>query len=107
MIAATIEVAASRIPVVADIITNTTAEVVRRGHLVKPLGVAALQVTPPHYFFRPDVDALLYPSYQLGARGAIGAILTAAPGPSVKVWNAVKKPDGDTARDLHERLMPV
>ena len=53
------------------------------------------------------VDALLYPSYQLGARGAIAAILTAAPGPSVRLWNAVKAGDWDTARDLHERLMPV
>ena len=53
------------------------------------------------------VDALLYPTYQLGARGAIAAILTAAPGPSVKLWNAVKAQDWDTARDLHERLMPL
>jgi 4-hydroxy-tetrahydrodipicolinate synthase len=53
------------------------------------------------------VDALLYPSYQLGARGAIAAILTAAPSPSVKLWNAVEAQDWDTARDLHERLMPV
>jgi 4-hydroxy-tetrahydrodipicolinate synthase len=179
--AATIEVAAGRIPVVAGIIANTTAEVARRGHLVKPLGIAVLHVTPPHYLLCPDddamvehfrgihaecgvpilicncvpwcyhspdlllhimeevpgvagvkqsagdmklfadlvrrakpenlifssVDALLYPSYQLGGRGAIAAILTAAPGPSVKVWNAAKKQDGDTARDLHERLMPV
>ena len=145
------------------------------------LGVAALQVTPPHYLFRPDddamvrhfrdiheacgvpiliynvvpwcylspdqllrimdevpgvlgvkqsagdmklfadlmrrakpenlifsaVDALLYPSYQLGARGAIAAILTAAPGPSVRLWNAVKAQDWSTALDLHERLMPL
>jgi 4-hydroxy-tetrahydrodipicolinate synthase len=181
LMAATVEAAAGRIPVVAGIIANTTAEVARRGHLVKDLGVVALQVTPPHYLFRPDedamvahfreihaecgvpiliynvvpwcylspdlllrimdevpgvagvkqsagdmklfadlvrrakprnlifsaVDALLYPSYQLGARGAIAAILTAAPGPSVKVWNAVSDQDWETARDLHERLMPV
>ena len=53
------------------------------------------------------VDALLYPSYQLGAPGAIAAILTAAPGPSVRLWNAVIEHDRDTARDLHERLMPL
>jgi 4-hydroxy-tetrahydrodipicolinate synthase len=53
------------------------------------------------------VDALLYPTYQLGARGAIAAILTAAPGPSVKLWDAVKAQQWDTARDLHERLMPL
>lgn len=181
LIAATVEAAAGRVPVVAGIIANTTAEVARRGQMVKELGVVALQVTPPHYLFRPDddamvahfrdihaacgvpiliynvvpwcylspdlllrimnevpgvagvkqsagdmklfadlvrranpdnlifsaVDALLYPSYQLGARGAIAAILTAAPGPSVRLWDAVKAQDWETARDLHERLMPV
>ena len=148
---------------------------------MKELGVAALQITPPSYLFRPDddamvthfqeiyaecgvpiliynvvpwcylspdlllrimdevpgvrgvkqsagdmklfadlirrakpenqifsaVDALLYPSYQLGAPGAIAAILTAAPGPSVKLWNAVIDEDWNQARDLHERLMPL
>jgi 4-hydroxy-tetrahydrodipicolinate synthase len=182
LMAATVEASAGRIPVVAGIIANTTAEVARRGHLVKDLGVVALQVTPPHYLFRPDddamvahfreihaecgvpiliynvvpwcylspdlllrimdevpgvagvkqsagdmklfadlvrrakprnlifsaVDALLYPSYQLGARGgAIAAILTAAPGPSVRLWDAVRQQQWDTARDLHERLMPI
>ena len=170
-----------RVPLVAGIIANSTAEVAARGLGVKHLGVAALQITPPHYLFRPDddamvahfreiheacdvpiliynvvpwcylspdlllrimdevpgvlgvkqsagdmklfadlvrrakpenlifsaVDALLYPTYQLGARGAIAAILTAAPGPSVKLWNAVIAQNWDTARDLHERLMPL
>ncbi len=170
-----------RVPLVAGIIANSTAEVAARGHMVKDLGVAALQITPPSYLFRPDddamvehfraihadcdvpiliynvvpwcylspdlllrimdevpgvwgvkqsagdmklfadllrrakpdnvifsaVDALLYSSYQLGAPGAIAAILTAAPGPSVRLWNAVKAGDWDTGRDLHERLMPL
>lgn len=171
----------NRVPLVAGIIANSTAEVAARGHLVKDLGVAALQITPPSYLFRPDddamvrhfheihaqcdvpiliynvvpwcylspdlllrimdevpgvvgvkqsagdmklfadlvrrakpqnlifsaVDALLYPSYQLGAPGSIAAILTAAPGPSVELWNAVIAKDWDRARDLHERLMPL
>ena len=170
-----------RVPLVAGIIANSTAEVAARGHMVKDLGVAALQITPPSYLFRPDddamvehfraihadcdvpiliynvvpwcylspdlllrimdevpgvwgvkqsagdmklfadllrrakpdnvifsaVDALLYSSYQLGAPGAIAAILTAAPGPSVRLWNAVQEGDWDTGRDLHERLMPL
>ena len=170
-----------RVPLVAGIIANSTAEVAARGHMVKDLGVAALQVTPPSYLFRPDddamvehfravhadcdvpiliynvvpwcylspdlllrimdevpgvwgvkqsagdmklfadllrrakprniifsaVDALLYSSYQLGAPGAIAAILTAAPGPSVRLWNAVQEGDWETGRDLHERLMPL
>lgn len=181
LIHATVEAAGGRVPVVAGIIANSTQEVAARGDLVKDLGVVALQVTPPHYLFRPDddalvrhfaevheasgmpiliynvvpwcylspdlllrimaevpgvagvkqsagdmklladllrradprnrifsaVDALLYPSYQLGAVGSIAAILTAAPGPSRRLWDAVKAGDHETARDLHERLMPV
>jgi len=181
LMAATAEAVDGRVPLVAGIVASSTAEVAARGNGVKRLGVAALQITPPHYLFRPDddamvrhfqeihaecgvpiliynvvpwcylspdllirimdevpgvlgvkqsagdmklfadlmrrakpenlifsaVDALLYPTYQLGARGAIAAILTAAPGPSVKLWNAVKKQEWDTARDLHERLMPL
>lgn len=177
----TVKVVNGRIPVVAGIIANSTAEVIARGHLVREMGVAALQITPPSYLFRPDddamvrhfqdihaacgipiliynvvpwcylspdlllrimdevpgvlgvkqsagdmklfadlvrrakpanlifsaVDALLYPSYQLGAPGSIAAILTAAPGPSVALWNAVRRQEWDTARDLHERLMPL
>ena len=53
------------------------------------------------------VDALLYSSYQLGAPGAIAAILPAAPGPSVKLWDAVIAEDWNVAKDLHERLMPL
>ena len=53
------------------------------------------------------VDALLYLSYKLGAPGSIAAILTAAPGPSVKLWDAVIKQDWETAKDLHEKLMPL
>ena len=61
----------------------------------------------PNNLIFSAVDALLYPSYQLGAVGSIAAILTAAPGPSVALWDAVKAQDWEKARDLHERLMPV
>lgn len=181
LIEATAKAVDGRVPLVAGIIASSTAEVAARGQSVKHLGVAALQVTPPHYLFRPDddamvahfreiyqacdvpiliynvvpwcylspdlllrimeevpgvlgvkqsagdmklfadlmrrakpenlifsaVDALLYPTYQLGARGAIAAILTAAPGPSVRLWHAVREQQWDLARDLHERLMPL
>ena len=177
----TVRAVDGRVPVVAGIITNSTAETAARGHLVADLGVVALQVTPPHYLFKPDddamvdhfrrihdecglpiliynvvpwcylspdlllrimdevpgvagvkqsagdmklfadlqrranpnnlifsaVDAMLYASYCLGARGSIAAILTAAPGPSRRLWDAVQAGDHETARDLHERLMPV
>jgi len=170
-----------RVPLVAGIIANSTSEVIERGKSVKSLNVAALQITPPSYLFRPDddamvrhfkeihdecqipiliynvvpwcylspdlllrimdevpgvlgvkqsagdmklfadlirrakpenmifsaVDALLYLSYKLGAPGSIAAILTAAPGPSVKLWDAVIDQDWETAKDLHEKLMPL
>jgi 4-hydroxy-tetrahydrodipicolinate synthase len=49
----------SRVPVITGIITDGTASGIERGLAVKDLGVAALQVTPPHYLFRPDDDAML------------------------------------------------
>jgi len=181
LLSATVEAVDGRVPVVAGIISNSTRETAARGLEVADIGVVALQVTPPHYVFRPDddsmvahfraiheecglpiliynvvpwcylspdlllrimeevpgvagvkqsagdmklfadlmrranprnlifsaVDALLYPSYVLGARGSIAAILSTVPGPSVKLWDAVQAGDFDTARDLHERLMPV
>ena len=181
LLKATVDAADGRVPVVAGIISNSTQETARRGNRVRDLGVAALQITPPHYLFRPDddamvehfraiheecgiriliynvvpwcylspdlllrimdevpgvagvkqsagdmklfadlmrrakpdnlifsaVDALLFPSYMLGARGSIAAILSTAPGPSVALWDAVKSGDLEKARDLHERLMPV
>ena len=181
ILAETVRAAAGRVPVVAGIISNSTAETAARGRQVADMGVVALQVTPPHYLFRPDddamvehfktihgecglpiliynvvpwcylspdlllrimdevpgvagvkqsagdmklfadlqrrapadrlifsaVDALLWLSYQLGAPGSIAAILTAAPGPSVKLWDAAQAGDSATGRELHEKLMPV
>lgn len=173
--------ARGRVPVVAGIITDSTASAVERGLAVKDLGVAALQVTPVHYLFRPDddamlkhfdtlasrtglpiiiynvvpwtylspqlldriiravpgvigvkqsagdmklladllllagnnarimsaVDALLYPSFTLGAHGAIAAILTAAPKLCVDLWDAVQTGDHKHALALHEKLLPI
>ena len=173
------EAAAGRAPVIAGIITDSTREAVRRGRLVRDLKVAALQVTPVHYLFRPGddamvehfrtlagetgqkiiiynvvpwtylspalllrimdevpevigvkqsagdlklfadlmadvkpgkrifsaVDALMYPSYALGAHGSIAAILSAAPRPSVELWDAVKAGDHARALDLHLKLL--
>lgn len=170
-----------RVPVITGIITDSTASAIERGLAVKDLGVAALQVTPPHYLFRPDdeamlrnfeaiakqtglpvliynvvpwaylspqllarilkevegvigvkqsagdmkmladllllvghrarimsaVDALLYPSFTLGAHGAIAAILTAVPTLCVKLWNAVQIGDHRSALDLHQKILPI
>lgn len=51
------------------------------------------------------VDALMYPSYALGAHGSIAAILSAAPRPSVDLWDAVAAGDHGRAHDLHLKLL--
>jgi 4-hydroxy-tetrahydrodipicolinate synthase len=56
LIAATAEEAAGRAPVVAGIVVDSTRDAIRRGKAVADLGVAALQVTPVHYLFRPTTD---------------------------------------------------
>ena len=53
------------------------------------------------------VDALLYPSFLLGAHGAIAAILTAAPKLCVQLWEAVGNGNYETARSLHDLLLPI
>lgn len=178
---AAVEAVGERIPVIAGIIVDSTRDAVERGRAVADLGVAALQVTPVHYLFRPDdeamlqhfrtvaeltglpviiynvvpwsylspdllvrtlrevpgvvgvkqsagdlklladlvarsqpedlifsaVDALLYPSYVLGARGSIAAILAAAPATSVALWEAVAKGDHPRALALHLALLDL
>ena len=179
LVATVAEAAAGRVPVIAGIIVDSTRDAIRRGRAVAGLGVAALQVTPVHYLFRPDdeamlahfraiaettgqpvviynvvpwsylspallcqvmaevpgvigvkqsagdlklladlliaapaasrilsaVDALLYPSFALGAHGAIAAILAAAPGPCIALWDAVRRGDHAAALDLHRHLL--
>ncbi|MEM7408412.1 MAG: dihydrodipicolinate synthase family protein [Pseudomonadota bacterium] len=179
LIAAAVDATAGRAPVIAGIITDSTREAVARGRALQDLDVAALQVTPVHYLFRPTddamvdhfrrlagetgrkiiiynvvpwtylspgllirvmeevpdvigvkqsagdlklfadlmadvqadklifsaVDALMYSSYTLGAHGSIAAILSAAPRPSVALWNAVQRDDHVTALSLHLKLL--
>ena len=184
IVAWTVEEAAGRIPVIAGIIANSTQAVVDRARAIADLPVAALQVTPVHYVFRPDdeamvrhfgeiaqrsarpvliynvipwsylqpplllrilredngvigvkqsasdmkaladllllieeagiahrarilsaVDALLYPSFQIGSHGAIAAILSAAPEWSVALWEAVLLGQHDKALALHKKLL--
>ena len=181
LIAATTEEAAGKVPVIAGIIVNSTRDAIRRGKAVADLGVAALQVTPVHYLFRPDdaamaahfralteatglpviiynvvpwsylspallcqimadnpgvigvkqsagdlklvadlmataapgnlifsaVDALLYPSFALGAHGAIAAILSAVPRACVELWDAVAAGDHARALVLHTKLLAL
>ena len=53
------------------------------------------------------VDDLLYPSFVLGADGAIAAILTVLPDLCVRLWDACGRGDHAMARALHERILPV
>jgi 4-hydroxy-tetrahydrodipicolinate synthase len=53
------------------------------------------------------VDALLYPSFALGADGAVAAILTAAPTLCVELWDAVCCQDHVTALAVHRKLLKV
>ena len=183
--ASTIEEVKGQIPVITGIICNSTSAAIERGKAVADLGVAALQVTPVHYLFRPDddamsrhfdriaqaaglpviiynvvpwsylspellarilrevdgvigvkqsasdlkaladllllvdseelrqkgvrilsaVDAFLYPSFSLGADGAVAAILAAVPEWCVELWNAVQEEDHQRAKRLHENLL--
>ena len=179
--AVAVEEADGRVPVVAGIIVDSTAQAIERGRAAADAGAAALQVTPVHYLFRPDdahmkehfremadavaspiiiynvvpwtylspellveimtdipgvvgvkqsagdlklfadlmatapegarimsaVDALMYPSFTLGAHGAVAAILTAAPKASVILWDAVADGDHASALDLHLRLLAL
>jgi 4-hydroxy-tetrahydrodipicolinate synthase len=53
------------------------------------------------------VDDLLYPSFMLGADGAVAAILTVLPELCVQLWDACQRGDYRQARALHERILPV
>lgn len=55
----TVEEVAGKIPVIAGIIADSTQATIERGRAVSDLGVAALQVTPVHYVFRPDDDSMV------------------------------------------------
>ena len=179
LVAWAVEEARGRVPLIAGVIADSTRGAIERGRAVADLGVAALQVTPVHYLFRPDddsmlrhfgavadatglpviiynvvpwaylspqflarvlrevegvigvkqsagdlktladlllvagerarifsaVDALLYPSFCLGAHGAIAAIPTAAPEWCVALWEAVQRGDHGRALELHRRLL--
>ena len=52
-------------------------------------------------------DAVLYPAFRLGARGAIAATLAAAPRRGVELWDAVAEGDDARALALHEKLLPL
>ena len=66
-----------------------------------------MEKAPADRMIYSAVDALMYPSYMLGAHGSIAAILTAAPHASVALWNAVKAGDHVEAKALHGKLLAL
>lgn len=176
-----LERADGRVPVIAGIIADSTRQALEKARALSDLDVAALQVTPVHYLFRPTdemmmqhfaalaeqsahpiivynvvpwsycspalldrmmreidgligvkqsagdlklmadllmrsadvglimsaVDALLYPSFCLGAHGAIAAILSAAPESCVKLWQQAEAGDHAAALASHHNLLRI
>lgn len=168
-----------RVPVVAGIIANSTQRAIEMARAVSKFDVAALQVTPVHYVFKPSeeatlahfrrmttevdipliiynvvpwnylspsllvrlmaelpgiigvkqsagdlklmadlmisvpegkvvftaVDALLYPSFAIGAHGTIAANPAAVPGVCVALWDAVQRGDHEKGLEIHEALL--
>lgn len=53
------------------------------------------------------VDALLYPTYALGAEGSIAALLTVLPELCVEQWEAYERGDFARAKEIHYQMQPV
>jgi len=51
------DAANGRVPFLAGLIVNSTREAIRRIHALRGLNIAALQITPVHYLFKPTPDA--------------------------------------------------
>lgn len=51
------EATAGRVPFVAGLIVQSTRDAIERTRSLKGLNIAALQVTPVHYLFKPDADS--------------------------------------------------
>lgn len=51
------------------------------------------------------VDALLYPSFALGAHGTIAAQPAAIPGVCLNLWNAVQAGDHKKAKEIHQAML--
>lgn len=57
VVAAACDEAAGRVPVIAGIIVDSTRQAIERANAVADLDVAALQITPVHYLFKPTDEA--------------------------------------------------
>ena len=59
IVGVTTDATAGRVPVVAGIIVNSTIQAIEKAKAVSDLGVSALQVTPPHYIYKSDDEAMI------------------------------------------------
>jgi len=96
------------------VIADSTRDAIKRRKLVRDLRVAALQVTPVHYLFKPDDDAMVEHFRRIVDEAGLPAIIynvvtwtylspalltrimTEVPHASVALWEAVRA--GDHAR---------
>jgi 4-hydroxy-tetrahydrodipicolinate synthase len=71
----TVEESRGRVPVITGIITDSTQSAVERARAVADLGIAALQVTPVHYLFRPDDDSMVRHFETIAVKGNAPVII--------------------------------
>jgi 4-hydroxy-tetrahydrodipicolinate synthase len=65
------------------------------------------QILPKEQIVYSAIDALLYPTYALGAQGSIAAILTVLPELCVEQWEAFERGDFERAKEIHFQMLPV
>ena len=64
-----------------------------------------LLATPKDKVVLSAIDALLYPSFALGAHGTIAANPAAVPGVCVRLWNAVQQGDHKLGLEIHRAML--
>ncbi|MGA9867513.1 MAG: dihydrodipicolinate synthase family protein [Acetobacteraceae bacterium] len=59
-----------RVPLLAGLIVNSTQEAIARARLLQGMDIAALQITPVHYLFKPDAEHTV--AHFRAIHGAVG-----------------------------------
>jgi 4-hydroxy-tetrahydrodipicolinate synthase len=59
LVAVASEEVAGKVPLIAGIIVNSTKQAIERARAVADLGVSALQITPVHYIYKSDDEAMV------------------------------------------------